>query len=102
MLFAYFCQGRGCEEEKQEQRTFLRERYLRMLGSLTGMEACVKMYDKTTVKCLLGPSDVDFHHLQVSNLATPMGVLPHAMLRTKDIISICVPTVEKPPSGGPI
>ncbi|KAK7091388.1 gem-associated protein 7-like [Littorina saxatilis] len=84
------------EEQKQQQRTFLRERYLRMLASLSGVEASVKMYDKTTVRCLLGASDVDFQHLQVSNLNTPMGVLPNAMLRTKDVISIHIPSVKKP------
>jgi hypothetical protein len=69
-----------------------------MLGSLTGLDATVQMYDKTTVTCQLGPSDVDFHHLQVTRLSTPMGILPYAMLRTKDIISIHVDDVNKPNS----
>lgn len=76
--------------EKQEHRTFLRERFLRMLGALSGMAATVKMHEKTNVSCLLGPSDVDFHQLQVTELVTPMGVIPHAMLRTSDIISVKV------------
>ncbi|XP_076438140.1 gem-associated protein 7-like [Babylonia areolata] len=75
---------------QQQQRTFLRERYLRMLGGLHGEQARVTLYHQTVVHCRFGVSDVDFERLQVSQLSTPMGVLPQAVLRTSDIIAVHV------------
>ncbi|GFN92494.1 gem-associated protein 7 [Plakobranchus ocellatus] len=77
----------------EDARTFLRERFLRMLGSLSGMQAQVCMQEKTNVTCKLGAADVDFQHIHVADMSTPMGVLPHATLRVSDIISIDVPQV---------
>ncbi|KAL8558820.1 hypothetical protein ACOMHN_020841 [Nucella lapillus] len=85
-------------EVKQQQRTYLRERFLRMLGALSGVKADVRLYDKTSVQCQLGATDVEFEKMQVSNLVTPMGVFPHAVLRTKDITSIHVQDLGKPPT----
>ncbi|RUS76036.1 hypothetical protein EGW08_016192 [Elysia chlorotica] len=81
----------GATANPEDTRTFLRERFLRMLGSLKGLEACVSMQEKTSVTCKLGVADVDFQHLHVSEMSTPMGVLPHATLRVSDIISVHVP-----------
>lgn len=59
-----------------------------MLGSMSGTAADITMQEKTKVSCVVGVADVDFLHLHVSNLSTPMGVIPQATLRTSDIISI--------------
>ncbi|KAK3780613.1 hypothetical protein RRG08_044838 [Elysia crispata] len=77
----------------EDARTFLRERFLRMLGSLKGLEARVSMQEKTNITCKLGGADVDFQHIHVSEMSTPMGVLPHATLRVSDIIAVDVPEV---------
>ncbi|CAL1539303.1 unnamed protein product [Lymnaea stagnalis] len=82
------------EPQTQEDRTFLRERFLRMLGYLNGTQAHVSMQEKTKVSCKLAAADVDFHHIHVTNLGTPMGIIPKATLRTSDIISIDLPNVD--------
>ena len=79
---------------KQEQRTFLRERFLRMLGSVTGRNVSVFMYENAKVSGQFGPADIDFEHVQISNLKTPMGVIPHAILRTYDIFSMKIDNVS--------
>ncbi|KAK6186799.1 hypothetical protein SNE40_006070 [Patella caerulea] len=79
----------------QDQRTLLREKFLRMLGSLNGKTAQIAMYEKALVQGILGPADVDFHHFQVCELKTPMGVLPDAILRTSDMISIKIENVDQ-------
>lgn len=82
------------EVAKQEQRTFLRERFLRLLSHLSGQEAKINLHERTSVSCVLGFMDIDIHHVQVSNLTTPMGNIPHAVLRMSDVISIEVPDLN--------
>jgi gem associated protein 7 len=82
------------EVAKQEQRTFLRERFLRLLSHLSGQEAKINLHERTSVSCVLGTMDIDIHHIQVSNLTTPMGNIPHAVLRMSDVISIEVPDLN--------
>ena len=79
---------------KQEQRTFLRERFLRMLGSITGRRVSVFMYENARVSGNFGPIDIDFQNVQISNLVTPMGVIPHAILRTSDIFSMKIDSLS--------
>ncbi|VDI52261.1 gem associated protein 7 [Mytilus galloprovincialis] len=79
---------------KQEQRTFLRERFLRLLSHLSGQDAKIKMHERTSVSCVLGQVDIDIHHVQVSDLTTPMGNIPNAVLRMSDVISIEVPDLN--------
>lgn len=76
------------DQVKQEQRTFLRERFLRMLGAISGKKAEVTMVQKSQVSATLGPSDIEFESMQVSDLYTPLGLMPAAVLRTSDIVSI--------------
>lgn len=66
-----------------------------MVGALTGAPALIKMHERTKVTCSFGPSDVDFAQIQVSDLITPMGTIPNAILRTSDIISIKVTDLTK-------
>ncbi|ESO96619.1 hypothetical protein LOTGIDRAFT_143921 [Lottia gigantea] len=80
---------------RQDQRTILREKFLRMLGGLSGVEAKLVLYEKATVTGKIGPTDVDFHHIQISNLQTPMGVIPDAILRTSDMISIKIDNISE-------
>jgi len=56
-----------------------------MLASISGSPAKVSLQEKTVVEGLFSAADVDFHHIHISNLKTPMGVIPHATLRTSDI-----------------
>lgn len=93
-FFFQFLKMSVSEVAKQEQRTFLRERFLRLLSHLSGQEAKINLHERTSVSCVLGSMDIDIHHVQVSNLTTPMGNIPHAVLRMSDVISIEVPDLN--------
>ncbi|XP_074656897.1 gem-associated protein 7-like [Tubulanus polymorphus] len=77
-------------EKQQEQRTFLRERFLRAMNGLVNKSIQIQMYGETRVNADFGSADIEFQKIHVCNLATPMGVLPNALLRTTDIISLNV------------
>lgn len=81
-------QGEMSDTEKQIQRTFLRERFLRLLTSFAGQSADIILCNKNQVNAKFVISDVDVLQFQVSNLSTPIGVHSHAILRTTDIISL--------------
>ena len=78
------------DETKQEVRTFLRERFLRLMAALHKQEADIVMYEKTIVTGVVQAMDINVHSLQVSDLKTPMGVLPDATLRLSDTMSITI------------
>ena len=75
------------EETKQEQRTFLRERFLRFLTSIQKSPAQFALVNGNTVSANFGSSDVDILHIQVTDLETPLGKQPEALLRSTDITS---------------
>ncbi len=77
-------------EEKQEKRTFLRERFLRMLTAIWDSEAEFTLHNNRTTRAKFGSADVDILHFQVTDLETPLGIQPAALLRTGDIISFTV------------
>ena len=74
-------------EQQQNQRTILRERFLRLLTSLQEVETCFILHGNMKVVANFGSTDLDIQHIQVSNLKTPLGEQPSALLRTSDIIS---------------
>ncbi|GAB1609161.1 hypothetical protein Ahia01_001201500 [Argonauta hians] len=83
------------EEEKdklkqQNDRAFLRERFLRFLLSLNGNEADIVMQENTRVSGKLMLSDLNFENLMVKDLRTPIGTLPHALLRIHDVLSFSI------------
>lgn len=49
------------------------------------------MYDNTSVTAKFGGTNMDVSKLFVKDLTTPAHNLPHAMLRSTDILSIEVP-----------
>ncbi|XP_068085520.1 gem-associated protein 7-like [Anabrus simplex] len=81
------------DEEKQEARAYLRERFLRAITGLVGRSCKVNMFENTTVTAEFRGSDIDVMHFFVAKLATPMGVFPEALLRTNDIINVHFPDV---------
>ena len=71
----------AADETKQEQRTFLRERFLRFLTSIQKLPAQFSLVNGNTVSATFGSSDVDVLHIQVNDLE-------NALLRSTDITSI--------------
>ena len=78
------------DASKQETRAFLRERFLRLMCALNGQEADIFMHEKTNVRGTLSAMDIDVQSLQVSDLQTPIGVLPAALLRLSDVKKISI------------
>lgn len=73
-------------------RSRLRTHFLRTLSSLAsqGRPCSVHMVEGPSVTGVLRAADLELEHLGVSQLATPIGVLPSAILRTNDIVSVVV------------
>ena len=74
-------------QQQQEHRTFLRERFLRLLTSLQDVETKFIMHGNMKVSGNFSMVDLDIQHIQVTNLKTPIGEQPAALLRTADIVS---------------
>ena len=80
------------EEAEQESRAFLRERFLRALFAVSNKPCTFRMYEKTVVTGTFRSTDIETTTFQVSNLVTPMGVLPEALIRASDVLTITMPT----------
>ena len=76
------------EMKQQEDRTFLRERFLKTLLALSGCKVTFDLQERTSVGATFGTSDVDILRFQVSDLETPIGVQRQALLRCSDILSL--------------
>lgn len=55
------------------------------------LECTIQLYDKTAVTAKFGGPDIDFLKLFMKEVATPSSTLPHALMRTSDILSIEIP-----------
>lgn len=75
------------EQEQQQARVALRERYLRSLLAMAGQPVRITMHEKVSVAALFGAADIDILNFQVSDLETPLGVQREALLRCSDIIA---------------
>jgi hypothetical protein len=83
------------DQSKQETRTFLRERYLRLMAAINDQNADINMYGKTKVTGTLKAMDINVQSLQISNLQTPIGVIPDATLRLGDIRTISISELKQ-------
>lgn len=79
--------------ENQEARAFLRERFLRIITGIVGKKAKFNLYENSHVTGEFRGSDIDCLELFVRNLETPLGIIPEAILRTNDIISMEVENI---------
>lgn len=82
-------------ELQQKQRTFLRERFLRLLATIRDQRAQFSLVNGNTVYARFCVSDLDILQFQVSELESPLGVLPMAVLRSPDIMSFTVSLPEE-------
>ena len=80
------------EDSIQQSRAFLRERFLRALFAVSNKPCTFRMYEKTVVNATFRSTDIETTAFQVSNLMTPMGVLPEALIRASDVLTITVDT----------
>ena len=75
-------------EEKQGQRVFLRERFLRLLTSVWSVPTEFTLHNQVNVRGKFTAADIDVLNFLVEDLETPMGTHPATLLRTTDIISM--------------
>ncbi|XP_012255945.2 gem-associated protein 7-like [Athalia rosae] len=81
--------------EKQEARTFLRERFLRVISGVIGKEASFQLYENTKVKAEFRGCDIDCLEIFTRNLETPSGKVPEAILRATDVISFEIDNIQQ-------
>ncbi|XP_046400600.1 gem-associated protein 7-like [Ischnura elegans] len=81
------------DNEEQEARSFLRERYLRAMSAFVGKKCEFWMHESTAVDGVFKGCDLHGDHILVSELNTHLGVIPQTLLRTNDIISFSVKNV---------
>ena len=77
-------------EDEQSARAFLRDRFLRVVFAWYGKPASFSMHERTHVEALFRGTDIDMEKFQVSELQTPMGVVPEALIRSSDVLSFTV------------
>ncbi|CAL9684009.1 unnamed protein product [Knipowitschia caucasica] len=77
----------GLQQEQQE-RSLLRERFLRCLLTMANRKVRFNMYEHVKVDATFGASDIDVLNFQVSDLHTPIGVQKEALIRAQDVISL--------------
>ena len=75
------------EPNQQEDRAFLRQRFLKTLMVMSGCQVSFDLQQRTSVRATFGTSDVDILRFQVTDLETPIGVQKQALLRCSDILS---------------
>lgn len=83
---------RGVEDDErtakqQTDRALLRRRFLETLVAMRNQKVQFSMHGGTNVEATFEASDIDILLLHVSNLQTPIGVQPEALLRCSDVIS---------------
>jgi hypothetical protein len=72
-------------DSDRNDRAFLRERALHMFKWLKNKPVEFQMYKGALVKANYRTVDYDILNMHVSNLETPIGQLPEALLRVNDI-----------------
>ena len=75
---------------EQKSRTVLRERFLRSIKVCYDKPAEFMMHERTHVNAVFRATDIEMDNLQVSQLQTPIGIVPEALLRLSDVLSVTV------------
>ncbi|KAL0126164.1 hypothetical protein PUN28_004941 [Cardiocondyla obscurior] len=80
--------------EKQNARTLLRERFLRVVTGVIGKPADFYLHENTHVSGEFRGCDTECFKVFVKNLETPMGTIPGAILRSSDIICLDIDNLD--------
>ncbi|CAL2036625.1 hypothetical protein CAEBREN_23945 [Caenorhabditis brenneri] len=76
------------KEEEQRRRAVLRERYLIFLQKAAHKSAIIGTCENTKLTATIKSFQLSSEHVIVENLATPIGNIPKAVLRSTDIVKI--------------
>jgi len=78
------------DSQLQIATSFLRERFLRVISILEGNPCTAILYDNSKVEATFVTTTGTYDHIAVEDLHTPIGIIPTAIIRTKDIQSLKV------------
>ena len=82
-------------EEKQQQRTFLRKRFLQFVTSVANMPAKFTFVDGQTFPAKFGSTDISLVNIQVKDLRTPLWTYDSSLLRSNDLECFRVNTEQE-------
>jgi gem associated protein 7 len=77
--------------EEQKNRSLLRQRFLNVLKWMENKQDTkidIEMFEGARVRGVFRSTDYNFSNLHFNNLETPIGVVPEALIRSSDIISL--------------
>ena len=74
--------------KEQGARSELRQKFIISLKWIYNKPAKFHLHEKTNVTAVFRATDIDFETLIVSDLQTPIGPLPEAILRSSDVLSL--------------
>ena len=81
----------GWEEEQQRQLAEMREKFLKVLKYMENKQLEIETYRGAQVNAQFRSVDYNLTNWHVSNLNTPIGIVPEALLRTSDIVTMKFP-----------
>ncbi|EDO42805.1 predicted protein [Nematostella vectensis] len=76
--------------DEQEIRSFLRERFLKSIQTMYNKPAVFTMHERTEVRAVFRGTDINIENFAVSELKSPIGLIPEAILRASDVLCFTV------------
>jgi gem associated protein 7 len=73
---------------QQQDRSILRERFLRVLEYMENKPIEIETFQGTTVTGNFRSIDYDITNVHINNLMTPIGCVPEALIRVSDVVTI--------------
>lgn len=76
------------KEMEQTKRAMMRGKFLSMLKSMENQSVDIQTYRGACVTGKFRSVDYNMHNIHVHDLSTPIGLVPEALIRTSDIVTI--------------
>jgi gem associated protein 7 len=73
---------------QQNDRSILRERFLRVLEYMENKPIEIETYQGSTVTGNFRSIDYDITNMHINNLMTPIGCVPEALIRISDVVTV--------------
>ena len=75
-------------DKNQNERALMREKFLGVLKYMTNKRVELQTYKGARVHGELRSVDYHFTNFHVHNLTTPIGVVPEALVRSSDVVTL--------------
>ena len=82
------------DESEQYKRTQRRLKFLSLVEWLENKQVVMETYKGADVNGVFRSADYEFANIHVHSLNTPIGLVPEAIIRTSDIVSIKCPLLN--------